>query len=582
MDSVKDIELEEQDWINNTYQGNQSRELSLKSLSVGAILGILLISSNTYMGLKTGFTEGGSVIAAILAFAIIKAFRSSFTILENNIAQTTASAAASIGIMVSAIPALIMLGYSFSGFELFLWIFLVSMLGIFFAVPLRKQLVVIEKLPFPSGTVCAETIKAMHAQGIEALKKARALAVTGMLAGLFTWFRDAKPAVIPSMTLLPGKIGGHALGRLTLGISWSPMLFGVGFLVGPRIGISLLIGAVLGWGTLAPILANAGIIDGIGYRDISHWTRWVAIALMVSSGLTTLILKAKTIIRAFQSMKQSSLSDRQQIEIPFRLWILGFLITAVVIGVVMWTIFDIPLWMTFFAIIVSYIFAVVTIRAYGETDINPVGAVGYSTQLMFGAVAPGRILTNVMAAGITAAGANQSADMMQDLKTGYLLGATPRRQMIAQIIGATLGAVAAVPIFLAVTGAYGLATESLPAPSAVTWSSMAELLSQGLSTLPEYSGIGILGGAFIGIVLSLLENSRVRNRIPSPYGLGIAMIVPGFFSISIFLGSVIRFILDKKFRCWMELFCVPVASGCIAGEGLVGVIIAVFRVTGVL
>jgi uncharacterized oligopeptide transporter (OPT) family protein len=191
------------------------------------------------------------------------------------------------------------------------------------------------------------------------------------------------------------------------------------------------------------------------------------------------------------------------------------------------------------------------------------------------------MITNVMAAGITAAGANQSADMMQDMKTGYLLGATPRKQTYVQFIGSAIGAVVAVPVFLAITGAYGLATETLPAPSAVTWSGMAKLLSQGFSVLPPHTFIGVLCGAFLGILLTILGNTKIRKFIPSPIGLGIAMIVPAFFSISIFLGSMIRFVLEKKLSRWMETYHISIASGCIAGEGIMGVLISIFKVMGV-
>ncbi len=581
MEPITDIEKEEQDWLENTYQGNNMRELTGRVIVLGAIIGILLISSNTYLGLKTGFTEGGSIIAAILAFSIVRAFKGKLTILENNLAQTMASAAASIGIMVSAIPALIILGYEFTPFELFLWIFLVSILGILFAIPLRKQMVVIEKLTFPSGTACAATITAMHSNEGEAVKKAKVLGLAGLVAGVFTWFRDGIPAFIPGMTSLPGKIGGHALARLMFGINWSPMMFGVGFLVGPKIGISLLLGAVVGWGVLAPLLANAGIIEGIGYRQITSWTMWVAIAIMVTSSFTSLALRGGTIIRAFQSMKGTKLGKDSQIEIPFHLWLIFILIAAVMTSVIMTLFFQIPVWMTFLAIIISYVFAIVTIRAYGETDINPVAATGYSTQLLYGGIAPGQMMTNVMAAGITAAGANQSADMMQDLKTGYLLGATPRKQTYVQLIGSAIGAIVVVPVFLALTGAYGLATENLPAPSAVNWSGMAKLLSQGFSALPPHTLIGILIGGILGILLTLLGNTKLKKFTPSPIGLGIAMIVPGFFSVSIFLGSMVKLLLSTKFRRWMESYQIALASGAIAGEGIVGVIISIFRVTGI-
>ncbi len=574
-------ELEEKYWIDNVYQGDNLPELTWKVFAVGTILCLLLISSNIYMGLKTGITMGGSLIAALLAFVLIKAFKGSFSTLENNNAQTMASASASLGIMVSTIPALIMLGYEFSGFSLFIWILFIHIMGVLFSIPLRMQFVVIEKLTFPSGTACAETIKAMHAHMEQAVKKARVLGITGLISGVITWFRDGIPVIIPMITGFPGKIWGYSLGSLTLGINWSPMLFGVGFLVGPRIGISLLLGAIVGWGILAPLLANAHIIEGIAYPHVRNWTMWSAIALMVTSAILSLILKGNTILRAFKSMKRTKLGDVKKIDISFNLWLILFLTTAAIIAIVMQLLFHIPIWLTVIAIIFAYLFSIVAVRTYGETDINPVGAMGYGTQIIFGGLAPGNMMTNVMAAGITASGANQSADMMQDYKTGYLLGATPKKQTISQLAGVFIGSIAAVPIFYAVIGAYGLASEVLPAPSAVTWVGMAKFLSSGFSALPAYTEFGILCGILFGIILTLLENSPYRKITPSPFGIGIALFLPAFFSIVIFLGSIVRFILERKFKTWMESYSISLASGLILGDAVIGVFISILKVLGV-
>ncbi len=573
---------EEKHWLENIYLGDKMPELTLKAVMIGAFLCVILISSNIYMGLKTSFTEGGSILSAILAFTIVKAFKGKFSVLENNISQTMASAAASIGIMVSVIPALILMGYKFTGFQLFLWIFLVSILGVLFAVPLRKQLVVIEKLTFPSGTACAETITAMHADGKDAVRKTKYLSIAAIISGAVTWFRDGVPSIIPYITDIPGRLGIYELGKLNVGINWSPMLLGVGFLIGPRIGTSLLIGAVTGWIVLAQFLAENKIIAGIGYRDISSWTMWLAIALMVSSGLTSLVLKWKIIARAFTSMKRANINPENRTEFPFSVWLAGMLITAAGIAVIMQYIFHIPAWMSIVAIIVSYIFAVVAIRAYGETDINPVGAMGHATQILYGVTAPGQIITNLMAAGITAAGADQSADMMQDLKTGYLLGATPKKQTYAQLLGAIVGSIVAVPVFLAVANAYGIGSKLMPAPSAVLWKGMAEVLSKGISSLPAYADYGIILGIITGIILTLLEKTRFAKFVPSPVGMGIAIVVPAFFSVTMFLGSMIKLICNKKFPHWCGSYGISLASGAIAGEGIIGVVIAVLSTLGIL
>ena len=187
-----------------------------------------------------------------------------------------------------------------------------------------------------------------------------------------------------------------------------------------------------------------------------------------------------------------------------------------------------------------------------------------------------------MTAGITAGCANTAVDMMQDLKTGYLLGSTPRRQVYAQCIGVLVGALVAVPVFQAVIGAYGLGTQSLPAPAAVLWSGMARLLSQGFANLPQYAWAAILGGTVLGVVLAILENTRWKKYTPSPLGIGIGMVVPAFFTITIFAGSLVGIVIARLYPKWTEESLVPVASGGIAGEAILGVVIAALTVFGML
>jgi len=573
----------EDKWFKEVYRGNSMIELSIKVFIVGALLSILLISSNIYLGLKTGMTIGGSFTAAVLGFVFIKAFKGKLTILENNNIQTMASAAASLGVMVSAIPALILLGYSFTWYELLIWVFVANILGVIFTIPLRKQFIAIEKLTFPSGTACAATLEAMHTtKNSDSTKKGKWLAITGLFAAIFTWFRDGIPAIIPSLSFFPGKISNYALARLTAGAYWSPMLFGIGFLVGPRIGISLLLGSLIGWIILGPILANANIISGVGYRVILNWTMWSAIALMVTSGITSFIINGGAISRTFKSMKEVKLGKSSSLEFSFNLWMIIFLVCVIVVAIVMQVVFLIPFWMTLIAVIISFLFSLIAARAYGETDMSPAGAMGYATQIIYGGISPGNMITNVMAAGVAASGANQASDMMQDFKTGYLLGATPKKQTYAQFAGVAVGAIFAVPIFYALINAYGLASANLPAPGAQGWSGMAKVLSQGFSFLPAYADIGIICGAILGILLALLERTKIKKYVPSPFGLGIGMFFPAFFSVSIFLGSVVKFILEKIFPKWMEEYSISVASGAIIGEGILGVVIAVLMFFGVI
>jgi uncharacterized oligopeptide transporter (OPT) family protein len=557
-------------------------EFTVRAIVVGIFLSVLVIAANMYMGLKIGFTEGYAILSAILCFAIVRAFGGRLTILENNIGQTLASGAATTGVMVSVIPALVMLGLPLGTFDTMVWIFLVSIVGVLYAVPLRKQYVVMEALPFPTGTACATTIRAMHAKGEGALKQAGVLGLTGLVSGAITWFRDAVPSIIPAISMFPFQIAGIPAGKLTLGVNWSPMLFGVGFLIGPRVGASLLLGGIIGSAILGPLLVSAKIIDGPGHSLITHWTMWFAIPLMVTAGFVALLAKGRMMLKAFQSMKEAAGRGSMEGEFPFRLWVAILLVAGLGTAILMDAIFQIPFWMGFLALVLSFLLASIAVRAYGETDISPIGTMGHATQIIFGGLAPGQMFTNVMTAGITSGCANAAVDTMQDLKAGYLLGSNPRKQVYAQFIGVLVGAVVAVPVFNALVATYGLGSEALPAPAAVLWSGMGKLLSQGFGTLPAYAGYAVAAGTLLGILLALLETGRWKKYTPSPLGIGIGIVVPAFFTITIFLGSIIGPGLGRLFPKWKEDSLMPVASGAIAGEAIIGVVIAALTVFAVL
>ncbi|MFH1653176.1 MAG: OPT family oligopeptide transporter [Pseudomonadota bacterium] len=570
-------------------------QLTFRAILFGCLIGGIMGMSNIYMGLKAGWTEGGSIISAVLAFALAKAlsplFKSKFTILENNISQTTGSAAgcmSSSAGLVSAIPALAMLGVTLSYWQMTLWCLGVSLLGVFFAIPLREQMVVNEKLRFPTGTATAACIKAMHAAGNEALLKAKALLYMGIFSGIFTWFRDAKaawmPFNIPNNLYFPCSISGVACKTLTLGINMSPMMFGAGLLIGPRVGASLAVGATICWAIIAPLLVKFGVIEEMSYRAIIRWSIWPGVALMVSTGIVSLLLQWKTVLRTFVTIEKAAVSKhRKNIEqIGLKLWIVGMLVAGSMAVIAAYYIFNIPVWMSIIAILLSSVLASVAVRATGETDINPVGGMGKITQLVYGLLAPGNMTTNLMAAAVTSAGASQSGDMMHDLKAGYLLGASPKKQLVAQLIGVLVGVFMVVPIYMLVTKAYPLGTETLPAPAAIAWSTMARVLAQGLSSLPPSTLHAAIIGAVLGTILTLLNKTSIKRFLPSGVAVGIAFIVPAYYCFSMFLGSLVLLYINKRHTSFSEKYSASIAAGGIAGEGIMGVIIAALLVAGLL
>jgi OPT family oligopeptide transporter len=626
----------EEKWLREVYKGDSLPELTLQVVVISIFLGFLMISFNIYMGLKTGWGEGGSIIAVILGYAVMKALGRKYSILENNATQTFASAAGSLGNIVNVIPALILLaeagvierGPTFM--EVLLWVFFTSFLGVFFAIPLRRQMLVVDQLVFPTGTAAAQTIQAMHATGEDAMGKAKMLGGVGLVSALVTLVQNflhwLPHAVAWPFTKI--KLGGITLSKLTFATAISPMMFGAGFLVGPRVGTSLLIGGFAAFGIMAPQVINAGIAQDIAmnlvrpdnlefctgmfngsvpmdeaafgakckslaqlnagayYSLVVKWTMWPGLGIMVASGLTATLMKWRIVLAALKSIVSPTggKSPIAHLEFPTKWWVSGLILSSIGVCGMLQMSFGVPWYFGLLAVALSFILAVIAVRATGETDINPVGAMGSVTQIAFGtlqsatgagAASLGAITTgNLLTGGVAAGGASEAADMMQDLKTGWLVGATPRKQVYAQLMGVLIGSVFCAAIFWVLIQGAPIGSERWPAPAAITWSGLAQMMAQGASALPRGAMQALAVGIAIGIAIPLIQlkaPESVNRWMPSAVGLGVAMVVPYQYCVSIFLGSMLFLAIKKKNPAWILAYAGAIGAGGIAGEGLAGV-----------
>jgi putative OPT family oligopeptide transporter len=587
-------------WVENVYAGDDAVQLSVRAVVTGMVIGGVMSISNLYVGLKTGWGLGVTITACIIAFAVFKGLEQvvaawrdrPFSILENYTMSSVASTAgymSSAG-LVSAFPALYLTtGRLLEWWEIMAWIAALSSLGVFMAIPLKRQLINIDQLPFPSGIATAETLKSMHASGDGAVTKARALFAAGAAGGLTALWRDGF-AAIPALSRFAfptefAAFGRDLLAKYTIGIEGSLIMLAAGAIMGLRVAASMLVGSLLLYGVVGPILVERGIAEP-GYRGIVSWTLWPATALMVTSGLLSFALKWRTILRAFGGLAKlvggaAGAEDDdplERIEVPASWFVVGTLVTGTVCVFLGHLFFGISWWMGAVAVLVTFFLSIVAARATGETDITPIGAMGKITQLVYGALAPSNITTNLMTASITSGAASNAADLLTDLKCGYLLGGNPRRQTIAQFFGVLGGSIVSVPAYLFVVqrNPEQLGSAALPAPAAKVWAGVAELLAKGIEALPAGALWAIAIGAAAGAVLTLLEEfapERLRPLIPSPTGLGIAGVIPAFNSISMFVGALLAWIFAKASPRAAEAYTIPVSSGLIAGESLVGVAI---------
>jgi putative OPT family oligopeptide transporter len=570
-----------------TPQDNEL-QFTFRAIITGCLIGGVVSAMNIYFGLRTGWGFGGSIIAAILSYSIFQVLRpkTPFGVLETNIAQTAGSAAGSMSSaagLVSAIPAMSMLGYKLELWELFIWALSIAYLGVFFAIPLRKQMVIVENLRFPTGTATAETIVAVFAKGNEAMRKSKALLIMAVLAGAHTLLAYFFPA-LGHPTIIK-MIGLGAISTWGFSVLISPMMFGAGILIGNRVGFSLLAGAILAWGILGPFAAESGWVSDkiMDYKTGPRgWILWPGVALMVTDALMSLVMSYKSIINTFKRVDTSHVKENPEHKIPNKFIFGGLLLACAMTCIFAKLLFDISPILTILAIFMSAILSMIATRSTGETDINPIGGMGKVTQMIYGVVSPGNMSTNLMAAAITGSGASQAADMMQDLKTGHMLGANPFKQFKAQCIGIFFGILFAIPIYKLFDSAYTIGEGDIPAPAAHAWKAMAQVLSQGTQALPEKSLEAVIGAIVLGVVLALLKKvESIKKFLPSGLAMGIAFIVPAYYSLAMFFGTVLAMLWRRLNPDHAHALGFAVASGLVAGEGLMGIVTAALTLLGI-
>jgi OPT family oligopeptide transporter len=598
-------------WLKSVYRGGE-KQLTLRAIVAGMLIGGLMCLSNLYVFFKTGWSMGVTVTACILAFALFELLRAArltkddFTILENNAMSSVASAAGYMtgGGNMAAYGALLMVTTARPDpLWMMVWFGVIATMGVFAAIPIKRQLINREKLAFPTGAATAATLESMHearhalgTANSRGTSKAKALGYAALVGALLAFFRDAKtpwmPFNIPSSIAFPIDIAGRAAKDWTLSLKSELLLVGAGALMSFRTGWSLLLAAIGCYAVLAPQLLAEGKIAEVTYKSIVSWTLWPGAAILVASGLTSFFLDYKSIGKTFQGMarlfskKTDNATDPlRDIECPDWWFPAGFILLAPIVVGLMMFLFKIPLWAGIIALPLSVVMGFIAARVTGETDVTPTKALGPVTQAIFGFLSPGNITGNIMSANVTGGIGLHAADLLTDLKSDYLLGANPRQQFIAQLFGVVAGALVVVPAFwLIIPDPAMLGSEDWPAPSCLVWAGVSKAFSDGLGGIPVGATSAAVAGFILGIALALAERfapKKILPFIPSPSGLGIALVIPGSNAISMFIGSALAALVRKIRPALNDRFTIPVASGFIAGESLMGIVIAILVVTGI-
>ncbi|HZJ14702.1 MAG TPA: OPT family oligopeptide transporter [Chthoniobacteraceae bacterium] len=595
----------ERQWFEQIYKGrgDSMAQLTWRAVLMGTALGGILSLTNLYIGLKTGFNFGVAITASILSYAIwtglyrLHIARTRMSILENNCMQSTASSAgySTGGTLFSAFAAYIILNGTALPFYLTLaWVFFIALLGVTMAVPMKRQMINIDQLRFPSGIAAAETLRALHSHGQKGMRAAKALGIAGLLAAVDKFWSEGLTLISANLekftnlslftrfqVWLLGNDSYNLWKGRTITFAWDSVWIGAGAIAGMRACASVIVSATLCWGVFVPILENQGLLPEMGFRNVVQWTLWGGSSCMVVSGLFGIFTQWQTAVDALRSVRKmfsrkprEPLTEIEAIETPTSWFIIGQLVSLIALAWLAHVSFDMPWWQSALAVALSYPLSLVACRVTGETDFTPNGAMGKVTQLTFGVLNPGNINVNLMSANITTGAAGSAADLLTDLKSGYLLGAHPRKQFIAQFAGIFIGTVVTVLVFsVLVTKPSDLGGNQFPAPAALVWSAVARALSNGLAALHPIKVRSIFIGAAVGLILSLLPIlfPKRRNLFPSGSAVGLGWYLPWFNSFLFFLGALANYIVQKKAPKHAEEFSFPVASGVIAGGSLMGI-----------
>ncbi|MEM8962201.1 MAG: oligopeptide transporter, OPT family [Acidobacteriota bacterium] len=583
-------------------------ELTLKAIVTGIACGIAFGAANAYLGLRVGLTISTSIPVAVLTLFVFRLLASGGVksgILEANLSQTTGSASSSIasGIIFTT-PALFLWGLEPDLIQLTTLGLAGGLLGVLFMIPLRRFLIAGEhgKLPYPEGTACAEVLVASEAGGDRARSVFIGLGVGALVKAVFGWLHALPDRLTIQLPLLKkGEIGTEV----------SAALFGVGYILGPRIAAVMVGGGLLSWVVIIPLIAVFG--DGrmtplypeatMLVSDMSPgqlWTRYVryiGAGAVATAGILTLIRALPTMIKSFQIGSQqlrkrlaasgsgSEVAElRTALDLPLKVVGIGALVIIFGLTVAPWSFFTIDSMVgrgiaAVLAVICAFFFVTVSSRIVGLVGVtsNPTSGMTIATLLATAAVflLLGWTDTAGKAAALTvgavvAIAASIAGDTSQDLKTGFLLGATPRRQQLGELIGVLTSAVFICLTVMYLGQAYGFGGEELPAPQATLMKVVIDGVLEG--SMP-WGLVGI--GIGLALIIELLG-------IPSlPFAVGVYL--PVSTMVPIFFGGLLRAAAEKTARdpedsARRRERGILLGSGLVGGEGLLGVLIAAYAV----
>jgi len=561
------------------------RELTLAAVVFGVLIGAVMTAAFTYVALKLGFTLPGSTVAAILGFAVLRGVLRKGSIIENNVNQTVASGVntASAGVAFT-LPALFILGADFEPLPAILAAIGGAFLGIVVIIPLRKQMIEFERLQFPSGIAVASLLKSPGAGAAQAK-----LLGGGFLVGM-TFHVLVGFGVLHDEIILNSVLGVPAYIPIAFGISFASL--GAGLLSGSG-GLPFVFGGVLAWWVISPVAIGSGMLPSLSEMslpaDAGAWyDQWAAgvmysemlrplgIGILIGGALSGVVASFPALKSAIQSLSSAAKTEGgdQSEEMPAPVFYVGIGAAFVVLLVAaLLSSPDISFGRAILIAIVGSIWlalaGLIVAQASGRTDISPISGMSLIGVTLMFFLSGGNTVAAIILGIAVSIGIGQCADMMSDLKSGHLVGATPRRQQMAQFAVAWVGvpvAVAVIYLLWGDGGGFGPTNPELSAPQGSALAAVMDSLKAGAAPLDKYAA-----GTAIGLGLGIYPISGVGVLV------GLAMYLPFYITVTYGIGCLVSIGLRAKLGArWMGTTLVPIAAGFIIGEALTSLGIVLF------
>jgi OPT family oligopeptide transporter len=630
-------------WFDNVFRGDMP-QLTLRSGFTGFLLGGILSATALYIAAKTGISIGVGLTSVLLSFGLYRALHGAglakdFTILENNCTQSIATAAGyAIGPLISSFGAyMLVTDRIVPGWQMVVWMVVIMTLGVLIAFPMKRRFINEDQLPFPEGRACGVVLDSLYTGGAaEGLFKTRLLIVSAGLTAVWAaltgdaWMKliEMKILMLDKWTSLkeswniedridtyfyqaaekfhwatPSILGTdfRTLGlRLTLDLS----MVGIGGLMGMAVATSCLIGGFLNFVVLAPIMIEHGdIVQRVTAAGkavpisraeiVNQWSMWWGVTMMVVGSLVGLLSKPDLFTKAFKSIttRRNAAANGsdvlRHIEVPLWVSYVGVPVFSLIGAYVTHEFFGVPLLLSFISLPLIFVLTVICTNSMALTSWTPTGALSKITQFSMGAIDRTNPASNLLPAGMTSEISANAANLLSDIKPGYMLGGKPRHQAIGHIIGLFSGALTSVPLFFllflrpdanGVRSPSTMISDQFAFPAVVQWKGVAEIIAHGFRGLPTSALVAVGVAAVAALVI---EGARIATRgrfALSAVSIGLGVVLPPESTFMMWIGALMFFLLRLRYKepgtrgnaIWVEGL-EPICAGLISGAALMGI-----------